>query len=537
MTLTFTCLEVLGLTQDCQFWGDNINFRNVRSYTARGLLTGSVNQDSILPAWSGVTNLSTYVTGQCGFYYQSTFLGSGRITNLSFAPGPDVRDKEYTIGFDILRTGDITNLNFSGFSGATFFSYLNSFTDSYEAQQNNNLTTEYSRNLSFSLDKGWGNQVSGAYELAQGILGSLTALGVYTPAPQSYFSSGLSRSYSQVIDTINGNFSFSQNFSAQSGVPWVHEYSHSLNYGEDGIASVSEEGSIQGNLRTGIDSALSGWSVVSTGIFPRVSGVFSRWQDQFQNSGCPLDTTADEKNFTKDYPRGIVSYNYSFSNNPASRSGYYNSYEQSITMGDDGWRSVGVNGQLNKKSTVGLANPFNTLYNHYTGQIRPQISGYANRAYTGSADFFTYNCPYSGNVKQISSQESYTLDPASISYDFSFSDDPSYLTGVFRRAKNQISNQEITPLVNIFRIPNYLELPQNSFQGNLGVLSNAVEIFGTDVVTIDQYKALASGYLVIPTGEHWMSANAYSYTPATNQFSMNVEYTYPGYRAINNFTL
>lgn len=550
MILRFDCLEILGLTQTCEFWGDNINFRNVRSYSARGLLSGSLTQDSIAPTWSGLYNLANYVTGQCEFYYDAGFLGSGRLTNLSFVEGTDVQNKQYSLGFDILRSGDTTNLvgsTFSGLSGAvSFFPYLNAFTESYEAQQNTTSTTDYSRNLSFSLDRAYGNQVTGAYALAETILATLTDIGAYTPTPPLYFSqtSGMARSVNQSIDTINGNFSFSENYSAQSGVPWVHEYTHSLNYGEDGIANISEQGSIQSNVRAGgtgarIDTALIGWNFVKTGIFPRVSGVFGRWKDQFQTSGCSLDTIPDSKNFTKDYPRGLVSYNYAYSNNPASQSGYYNSYEQNITMGDDGWRAVAVNGQLAYKSSLGVG--INDLHFYYTDIIKPQISGYANRAYTGSVNFFkSANClsGYNGNLSFLSSDETYNFEPASIGYNFAYSDDPSYIAaGPFKRIKNQISNQEITPLVNVFRIPNYLELPQNSFQANLGVLSNSIEIVGTDAVTIDQYRAAASGRLVIPTGENWMSAHTYSLNPMNNQFSMNVEYTYVGYRAINDFTL
>lgn len=542
----FDCLEVLGLTQTCDFWGSNINFRNVQNYTARGRVSGDPNSELIAPAWSNMSGLMSYSSGYMPIYAQGVLLGTGKITQLGFEGGTDVRNKLFTLDFQILKSGDLSNVTgslYSGLdSGFQFFPYLNSLTESYQYSQNNNLTTEISRNLNFELEKTYTSQLSGAHLLGTYILGTLANLGIYSPPVPPQFSGieGVVRGLSQSLDTINGSFSFSENISYQSGRAYVHEYQHSLDYNE-GIATVTEQGTVQSTRRvsgTGsrMDFTISGWNETITGIFPRVSGVFSRWQDQFQNSGCPLSAEPYTRGLTKDYSRGLLSYDFIYNNDPSYKSGIFHSYEQTLSLNDLGWIEVGVNGNIRAKTTGNITG----LTTFYRNQVAPNITGYARTAYTGSVNFFkSPYCSggYTGNLSPLNSEESYTDLPATIDYDFNFTDDPSYTTGIFRRIKNTISNQEVVPIVNIFRMVNDKELPQNSFQSRLGLLTNNIEIIGTTGASLAQYKSAASGRLVVPTGNYWMVENSYNFSPSVNKFSMSVGYNYEGYRAINDFNI
>lgn len=546
------CVELLGLTQTCDFWGDSINYRNIQNYSARARFSGDPNLTGARPAWSNYSGLLNQTTGYIPIYVQGQFLGSGKITSLSTEGGIDVNYKPFSVNFQILKSGDLSQVTGTLYTGVPnifqYLPHLNSFSEQLDYTENNSYTTEFTRNLNFDFEKGYVNQITGAHSISVGILSALAQLGAYTPAPPVHYTGveGMTKSISQSLDTINGNFSYSESYSYQSGIPWVHEYQHSLQYGQEGITTVSEQGSIQANKRTQgsgerIEYALSGWNFVKTGIFPRVSGVFARWQGEFQQSGgCGLDIYPFQSNFTKDYPRGLVSYDYSYNNEPGSASGYYNSYEQSLTLNNEGWVDVQVNGELRSRQN-NLSGALDFLYNSYTGQIRPQIPTYANNAYTGSISFFKSpfcSSQYTGSLALLNSDESYQDTPASISYDYNFSDDPSYIsTGIFRKIKNTISNQEVTPLVNTFKIVNYLELPQNSFQSNLGVLTNNISIIGSNSASLNQYKAAASGRIVTPTGNYWMTSNTYEFNPFSYEFSMSVTYNYEGYRAINNYTL
>jgi len=547
--MNFECLEILGLTQQCDFWGDNINYRNVQNFTVRGRVSGDRNAALIAPAWSGMSGLMTYSSGYLPIYAQGIFLGTGKFTQLQFAGGTDVRDKIFTAGFQILKSGDLSNVTGStyvGLSGAfEFFPYLNSMTESYQYSQQNNLTTEFTRDINLALEKGYINQVTGVHQILSGVLGSMANLGIYFNPIPTHLSGveGVTRSINKAVDIINGTLSYSETFNYQSGRSYVHEYQHSLSY-EEGIATVSEQGSVQGNRRTSgtgdrMQYTNSGWASASTGIFTRVSGVFTRWQDQFQNSGCPLDTQPMERNITRDYSRGLISYNYSYNNDPAYKSGFYHSYEQSLTINDLGWIDVSINGILNTRQ-IDVSGALSNLNTHYKTTIYPQVSGYAFSGYSGSINFFKnpycYG-GYSGSLSLLNSKETYANRPAKIEYNFNFTDDPSYFpTGKFSKIKNTISNQEVTALVNTFRIVNFKELPQNSYQSNLGLITNNIEIVGSGA-TLAEYKTAASGRLVIPSGENWMVQNTYNFSPLKNTFSMSVGYNYAGYRGINDFAI
>lgn len=546
------CVEILGLTQTCDFWGDSINYRNVQNYSARARVSGDRNLLSVVPSWSNQSGIMALSSGYMPIYVQGVFLGSGKLTQIQFDGGIDLNYRPFSVNFEILKSGDLSYVTGELYTGITnvfeFLPYLNSLTEECQYSQSNNKTVDFSRDITFDLEKGYINQITGAHTLSVGILSCLTELGVYTPLPPPHYSGveGMVKNISQKIDTINGNFSYSEAYSYQSGVPWVHEYQHSLEYGTEGITNISEQGTIQSNRRingTGerIYYAIVGWDLIETGIYTRITGVFNRWSDQFQSgAGCPIGPFPYEKSFTKDYPRGLISYNYSYNNDPAAESGYYNSYEQSISLSNDGWIEVQVNGDLRSRQN-NLTGALSGLYNIYTEEIRPQIPNYAYNAYSSSVDFFKSPfCPsgYLGSLALLGSEETYTEVPAEISYNFDYTDDPSYIsTGVFRKIKNTLSNQEVTPLVNIFRIANYLELPQNSFQSNLGVLTNNIEIIGDSGVSISQYKSAASGRIITPTGNFWMTDNTYQFNPVNNEFSMNVSYNYEGFRSINDYIL
>ncbi len=547
------CVELLGLTQTCDFWGDSINYRNVQNYSAKARVSGDPNLTSILPAWSNQSGVMAFTSGYMPIYVQGVFLGSGKITQLSFDGGIDVNYKPFSVNFEILKSGDLSYVTGELYTGIVntfaFLPYLNSLTEQCEYSQSNNKTVDFTRNISFGLEKGYTNQITGAHTLSVAILSCLTELGVYYPLPPPHYTGveGMVKNISQNIDTINGNFSYSEAYSYQSGVPWIHEYEHSLEYGSDGITTVSENGNIQANRRLNgsgerITYALSGWAVVQTGIYPRVNDVFGRWADQFQASGgCELSLSPFQKSFTKDYPRGLVSYNYSYNNDPAgAQSGFYHSYEQTINSNDLGWLNVGVNGELRANQTE-PSGALDFLYLKYTGEIKPNIQTYAQDAYSSSINYFKSPfCAtgYAGTLALLNSEETYGEPPAKINYNFDYTDDPSYIsTGIFRKIKNTVSNQEITPLVNIFRIANYLEMPQNSYQANLGTLSNNIEIIGDPGVTISQYKTAASGRIITPTGTYWIASNTYNFNPFTREFSMDVSYLYEGYRAINDYIL
>ncbi len=541
--MNINCVELFGLNQTYEFFGDAINYRNVQNYSAKARFDGSIDNTSIYPVWTGVAGLLAQVTGVIPIYTQGVFLGSGKITSFSAQDGADVTDKPFSINFEILKSGDLSNFTGAGLTGTySYLPYLNSLEESIQYTQNNLATTDYTRNISFGIEKGYFNQISGAKIVSSSLLSGLVQLGVYSPLQPPHYSgaSGMFTSRSQSIDTINGNFSYSEAYSYQPGIQWVHEYQHSLQY-DNGISTVSEQGTIQANRRgtRRIDYAISGWNVVNTGIYSRVTGVFGRWNMEFQStSGCFLDSIPSDKSFTEDFAKGNISYNYSYNNDPSSNGSYYNSYQQTISENQNGWLETQINGSLRYKNpkTTGALAALNLIY---TGAIRPQIQNYVQDFGNNSLFFFgTTGCYYAGVSTLSNSNETYIDIPTEIDYDFSYTNDPTYIsTGSFRKIKNTLSNQEVTALTNIFRIVNYLELPQNSFQSNMGILSNKIEIIGSSGVSIDSYKSTATGRLVTPTGNYWMTANSYNFNPFGYEFSMDVQYAYEGYRAINDFNI
>ncbi len=540
--LTIECAEILGMTQTCDFWGDSINYRNVENYTTRARFKN--RNDSTYALWSGISGLTPYITGDYFEVYAGNVnLGSGKITSFSSDGGQDVSRKFYNIGFQILKTGDLSFMTgFLDIGTTGYFPYLNSFSESFEYNQDNNKTVGFSRNIEIDFEKGFTNTFSGAVNIKNTVLADLENFGIYHPVqPDFYFSGeGIKRNGSR-YDQINGKYSYSESYEYQSGVPYVWDYNHSLNYDTNGISNVTEGGKITATrrLQSGlkIDYANSGWNTVQTGIFGRVENFYNRWSGEI-DSTCSLVDDPIEKSVTRNGFEGSVSYNYSYSNDPLNYSGYFWSYENQISLEQDGYAEVTENGSIRgKKYETGA---IDGLISYFSG-ISAGVTGRVNEIYSSSSGFMkNYVCSsgHSGTLVETQNEKSYTPRPPQIDYNYSFSDDPSlFATGNFKKVKVSYVNNKPVHLVNFFNIVNSEELAQGSNQSTLGVLGTRVEIVGNTGVPISGYYARATGEVRIPSGVSFISDEQYSYDPFAMTFSFSRDYTYSNYRGINDYTV
>lgn len=545
MEYIIDCAEILGHSQNCEFWGDAFNWRNVQNYTTRARF--KTKTDSAYPLWSGISGLMPIVTGDYfAVYLNGVSVGSGKVTSFSSQGGQDISNKLYDVDFQVLATGDLSYMTgkyYSGLSGMfSFLPYLNSLNETFEYSQEHNKTVNFNRSLDINFERGFVDTLTGASGIKNTILGTLADFGIYHPLqPSQFFSREGIRQESSRLDQINNSYSWSENYQYQSGLPYTWDYSHNLSFDENGVSNITEAGKVLSTRRLAsgqkIDYANSGWAVVQTGIFGRVSGFYSSWSGVL-NSNCSIGNDPVEKSVSRNKYEGSVSYSYAYNNDFSNYSGAFWSYENEISRDQEGYTEVTEQGNIRAKRSETGQMPF--LISFYSG-VATGVTGRVINLYNNTSGFFknpSCSTGYIGSLTETLQEKTFINRPAEISYNFNFSDDPSlFSTGVFRKVKVNYSDNQPVHLTNFFNIINSEELAQGSFQSTLGVLSTEVEIVGDEGVSISGYLSRARAEARVPSGVSFISNEQYSFDPFSRTFGWNRDYTYSKYRGLNEYNI
>jgi hypothetical protein len=300
---------------------------------------------------------------------------------------------------------------------------------------------------------------------------------------------------------------------------------------------MTEDGKITATERSGekINFAMSGWNTVRTGIFDRLIQTSSRWSGDI-GYNCQFINDPISKKLTKNYFEGSVAYGYSYSSDLANQSGFNWSYENSISLDQEGYTVANEEGSLySKKYDVG---EMDTLLAKFSG-VCSGVTGRVNNLYQSSAPFFKNPVCISGTtgaLVQTNTDRIFVERSPKIDYSYQFSDDPSFFaTGEFRKVKRTISDTAPVHISNSFNIINDAEIIQGSFQSTLGTLSNSIEIIGRKDTSISTYYNRAAAEVLTPTGTYFISNESYTYDPFTYIFNFNRDYSYSKYRSLNNY--
>lgn len=552
--LTITKAESLSLVREKDIWGDLFNYRNRDVYTVRGKLYGDYSVESIVQIWQGMSGMITQVTGTyIPFSINGVVVGTGKIQNLSFEPSTDVREKNYNVTFEVAKTGNLYNLTGAAYQYLQLITgiapYLNSFSETQSLNQVNSDTVNFEQQVSIDLNASFSEipiaRYSGAYQTATGFFGSLTDsipsffdtdFNAFDYHVKTYTGLDPIKYRSETFDSINNKYSFTERYNYQKGRNYIHEYNHSLNYDQNGVTTVTEAGFAKATAKVAarITYAEIGFEEILTGIYSRVTGVYGRWNNVYSTGGCALVNYPIQKTVSRNYIAGQLDYSYAYTNNPAQKSGYSWSYENSIELQSDGYVSISENGDI-----IGLGKNrtgnFPIVSGAWFGTIRPGITGRINSLYSNTSGYFNPVCFYPGTPVAINSEETYSEYRGTISYSQNFTDDPSYFaTGNFVMIKTTIADNRPVHLTNFFNIINFQELAQTSFQSTLGTYSNQVEIIGRSGLSIPTYLAAATGKVTIPSGMLYPLPPTYSFSPNSRNFSYQQDYIYAKYRGMND---
>jgi hypothetical protein len=549
--MNFSGVELLSLSQTSELLGNTLALRTIQNIGIKARLTNTQTDITVAPIWSGIDQL-TNITGYEPVILNGVLFGTGRMVSLTFDEGTDTRFKTYRAEIQVVKDADsynvLSGVFFQDISGYAkpYFPFLTTIQENSSFNQVNSGIYDINRDISIEVDSFYsGDAKSLAKTIASGLIYNypfLNLIGLTVGDP--YLNSGQGLYYNtESYDNINQRYSFSQNISTTPSGFYTWKYTHSLNYDVDGTVSVSENGNIISTKIVSGDkytSASNGWLSVSTGIYNRVSdtcsGYFKNTSGQLYFSGNVfISPQPVESSLTKNIYAGTIDYNYSYSNNPALYSGYSYSYEDEISVNENGYLTVSENGQLQGflKNNTGNYNNIKNVWLSSKSGIEPRIQSYLN-SYSSGEECSNFN---SGILTQ--SQETYSEYNSNISYSYTYSTDiNNQPSGDFY--KITVSRSDTAPVHSAvtYSIAHFDEIVQSTKQSTRGSFTNKVDIISKTGVTMDDMLDAAFARVIKPNGSDiYVNEFTYSYSPQANSLSFQLGYSYSNYKEMGEYLL
>lgn len=518
------------------YFGDNFRYGVTKSITIDGSIYQLDNESGVAPVWSGISGIVSGATDYDDIIINGNNFGKGRVESLSFAPGVDVKKKDYSASITIFSTGNL--FNFSG----KYYSGLNLNDPSCPIY----LTENFNEDFSFDLDenKEWnfvhnisvkfvsGKAIGGtqsptdmARSLAFNLFNTVIPFeifdssyegGVYNPSGKAY--------YIESYDEITSECNFSKRINIGKGVDgYSITYSHSINTDENGITTVSEDGDIKGIIEPLMDSANNGYSLESLNFYTRCNDAFNFYKP---NSANLLSATRIRSRKTVNNFEGSIQYGVLFTNDAKIASSYSWEYTQEISKLDNCIYSVGERGQIKGISTDCSSTDLYTNALIGWAAVKPGIPSRVSQ-------YYTLATTYSNTLKNISREENRSQFNGTIGYNYSYNDDALSDISGFKKINYSVEDSAPVHLVSKYNIVGVKELvqpQQNSTVGNRTVL---LEINGYKGTALSSYLSFAKDKLnqFVPIGGDVFiqSPPQYSLNNSENIFNIQCSWAYFNY--------
>lgn len=522
--IDFSTASVLNYSHTPQFLGDNLRYRVAKNLSIQGWLI-SVTVSGVSGVYSGIDALLQGVNDYDDVILNGQNFGQGKILDFSFDrddASKDVLYKKYTATIEVRDSGNLFNA-FSGYYSGIDWSdapILANFEENFSYSRNQDDTSQYSQTVNLRFNSGQSlpdTPINLAKTFASGFFSSLNLTGFLGLSYNKFYKQYFTETY----NLIDNSVSYKQDveFPAESGV-YAVIFNHNYELSEDGIITVTENGSIKGLYAPVKDSTYSGLQWEMTQAWNRSSGVFS----YYAPSGVyPLNQNPTKKSSTFNRFEGNASWELSYTNDPKYQSFYLWEYTTSIDVSADRVYTVTENGRIN-----GLGRRLLDKYPNSLSGYQIVQSGISGRV----ADVYNQANPYPLNLNLISTTEGFSYYQGTISYSRSYNDNITLFpqSGI-RKFELTISDKIPTQAVNKFNIIGVKELVQPTNQSTLGQRNIDVQIVGNRNLPIANYLNYAasqlSGYKNIGV-DIWTSNVNYKFDPVNNQFSMSLAYNYDG---------
>jgi len=529
MALVFPNVSLLSLNQESRFLDAGFNYSNSQTITINGLLIDLAQSQGISGVWTGIQGLINTVANDTNFQpliLNGYNFGSGRIQNIAFSPGIDVKTKSYTASLLVSNTGSLTNFTGFYYSGIDIsnFQYLQSFNEDYAFTRKENGGYSYNHSAAIRFNSGSAatlNAIGAAKSLATTLFtGSNLGFAFYS----GYTNKAGKRFYRESYNLIDNSCNFDEtfDFDSYSGTYSVIR-TNKYELSEAGIITVVENASIKGIIDPTFDAGSAAINVEEAGAYARCNTLYGLYAPP---NAYPLIASPLVHNLTIDPFNNQFAYTLGFTNQINESGSYFWNYTQSIDYVDGIAKAKEVGEVIGDGANRSVS--YNNAYTAFTGVVLPGIYGRAGVFYSNEINPVP-------NAYFIETQDrSFSPMQGVIRYAYNFTNE-SVVNGTngIKRIDARVGGNNPVYLYGRFGIINSREVIQDEQTSTLGDQTYEVALRGERTVPLATYltnattqlnNIIASG---IPTNiAYFIEDAAYSFRPNENLVSVSAKAVY-----------
>jgi len=518
MALNFPNVSVLGINQNTRFFDAGFQFSTSKRLSIAGTINDLIVGFGITGIWTGQEGVLETIRNNNNYQpliLNGTNFGSGRIENITFAQGQDVRIKTYEANISVLESGNLFNFTGEYYSGIQTdnFQYLQQFSESYSFNKKLNGGYSYVHSASIQFTSGVGqlNSIASAQSLAKTLFtGSNLGFAFYPGFTDKQGKRYVSEAYNLISNecSFQETFDFDNNNGNYSAV-----YNLSVQLDQEGIVTASEQGNIQGIENPNYQKALSAINTEMTGSYYRCSGMVN----SYFPSGAILITSPTSQGRSIDIFNNNINYVVTFNNAINNRQSYFWDYSLEVN------KQNGVSTVTEQGNVLGRGENPTTSYNLASNGFVTVKNGIAGRC----GALFVGNYAPATNYLEAK-QEGYSPTKGAINYSYTYSNDPTLISNNGIRRKNvTIEDNDPVYSFNQIGIINNATILQNNYQSSQGAQTVSVQVEGDKTVGLSTFLASAMSTINSnqPAGNDIYVGNA-SYTYDINQNAANVQLTW-----------
>ena len=521
MNLNFPNVSLLSFDQQSRFFEAGLNYSNIQRLTINGNIIDLISSFGITGIWTGTEGILNTVANNSNF--ESLILngknfGSGRIQNISFNAGDDVKIDAYTANIIIYQTGNLYNLNQEYYSGIDVanFQYLTNLSESYNFIQKENGGYSYEHTAAITFNSGVGNlnAIQAAKSTAKTLFtGSALGFAFYSGYTSKIGKRFYTESYNKINNTCNFGETF--DFDTDSGSYSIIR-TNKFDIDDNGIIKVSENGNIKGIVRPTYQNAIDACDYEMDGAYSRCNEIYNIYAPA---NPYPLLSYPLIRGKTLDIFNNNLDYNILFSND-ISNSGIYTwNYIQNLIFSES----------ISKMSEDGeiLGRSQNRQMAYQNAQIGFNImkNGHIDR----TNNFYLNHIGNSYNFLEYK-EEGFSPYKGIIRYSYRHSNENVVVgTGGVKKIDFQIDDNYPIYYYSKIDIFNYKEVIQKNLNNTVGSRSLKLTLFGERVTSLQDYISNAKEQinLYIPTGlNQYIINSSYSFNPNQNILEVDTVWNY-----------
>jgi len=469
--------------------------------------------------------------------------GSGVVKSFNFDTSSDATQRRFSMTLELYNEGDASNLTGDGFHGFSFdgdtMPLVSSLSENFTFSKGKDGTHQISRGLNITAISGMDkSSMDVAKSLAESIINSEDPAFGFINFP-SYYDNARKR-YTESFDELKGEYSFNETIQkTRDDETFLWNYGISFSQDQNGISTVSENGTVVGLTSDHFNSARMGWDIIEPDIPKRVGEVY----DIYQPLGLKIEL--GQSTITENKAEGRIGYTYNYSDDP-SIFGCVR-HQKTISFQKDQSNTFTVSERGNVIGTCGdnRKEKFDTALNYFKGEVEPNI-------HTEIEDFFDLIDPSGCEdlLSNSSSQITYSQYNHSVDYSYVYTNRSDELDSEKFYASRNITISDSVPIVGFQMTPYDGEVAQYQEQSTMFNETQAVTLTSKKGdYPIWDYVSEAKRLLVKPrTHEpapfdyqedqddlYYLQSCNYTFSPDQGNFQLTAVYRYVGDRSRNEY--